>query len=195
MEAGEPMQQFPSTATPELFSLEGVERLVVPSQTTTKSYIPFGMEGTSAIISPYGEILRMSQHVVGENPRIICLTGPTLQGYQRDLRRGVGNMLHRQAQVRGTGLGINTTSASGAKESSLETRLEWLNGHWPCICYEFDGLAISVMFTVEKGVLSQQYVIVNPSEKEIVIRINLQIVDSEVYTLQVKDAQVCIVPE
>ena len=174
--------------------LEGVERLVVPSHPTTKTYIPFGMDETSVIISPYGEILRISQYVARNESRIICLTSTTLKGYQRDLV-SIGQRLHQLAQVRRTGLGINLMSSSGSKKVSLETQLEWLNGHWPCIYYEFDGLVISVLFTVEKGVLSQQYAIVNPSEKEICVRINLQIGESEVNTLYVNDSKVCNVPE
>ena len=194
MEAGEVTQISPQTATSDILNLQGVDRLIVPSHPATKTYVPFGMEGTTAIITPYGEILRMSQYVAGENHHIICLTSPTLQEYQRDLRR-VGSMLHRQAQVRETGLGISLMSSSGAKNSSLQTQLEWLNGHWPCICYKIDGLTISVMFTVQKGVLSQQYVIDNPSEDDIVILASLQIGDSDVNTLYSNDAQVCTVSE
>ncbi len=177
-----------------LFNLEGVERLVVPSHPTTRTYIPFGMDETSVIISPYGEILRMSQYVARKESRIICLTSTTLDRYQRDLAF-IPRKLHHLAQVRGTGLGITLTSSSGSKSVSFETQLEWLNGHWPCIRYEFDGLVISVIFTVEKGVLSQQYAIVNPSEKEICVRFNLQIGGSKVNTLYVNDSKVCNVPE
>ena len=175
-------------------NLEGVERLVVPSHPTTKTYIPFGMDGTSVIISPYGEILRMSQYVARKESRILCLTSTTLKGYQRNLA-SIRQQLYRLAQVRVTGLGINLMSSSGSKKVTLETHLEWLNGHWPCIRYEFDGLVISVVFTVKKGILSQQYVIINPSEKEICVRINLQIGGSEVNTLYVNDSKVCNVPE
>ena len=190
IEAGKAMQQFLPTAASELFNLEGVERLIVRSDPTIKSYIPFGIEGTSVIISPYGEILRMSQYVDEEDPRIICLASPSLEYYQRDLS-GIRELLHLQAQVPGTGLGVHLESASGDKEPSFETRLEWLNGHWPYIYYELNGLAISVAFTVERGVLSQQYVLVNPSEKDIDIRFDLQVGQSEVYTLYVDGTQVC----
>ena len=135
----------------------------------------------------------MSQYVARKEPRIICLTSTSLDGYQRDLAF-IRQRLHGLAQVRGTGLGINLISSSESRKVSLETQLEWLNGHWPCICYEFDGLVISVVFTVEEGVLSQQYVIVNPSEKEICVRFNLQIGKSEVNTLHVNDSKVCIFP-
>ena len=192
METSEAVQQSSSAAASKLFDLEGVERLVVPSDPTTKTYIPFGIEGLSVIISPYGEILRMSLYVAEENPRIVCLTSPTMQGYQRDLLY-VGEQLHRQAQERETGLGIRLMSASKADVSSFETRLEWLNGRWPCIQYEFDGLAIYVMFIIEKGFLSQQYVIVNPSEKENEIRFDLQIGDCEVNTLRVHGIKVCTI--
>lgn len=190
MEAAEVLQKASPTAASDLFNLEDVERLVVRSDPTTKSCIPFGIEGTSVIISPYGEILRMSQHVVEENPRIICLASPSLEYYQRDLL-SVGFALHRQAQVPGTGLGVHLKSPSSAKKPSFETRLEWLNGHWPCIYYELEGLAISVAFSVERGVLSQQYVIVNPSEKDIDIQIDLQIGRCEAFTLYVNGDQVC----
>ena len=188
------MQQSPPATMSAAFNLEGVERLVVPSHPTTKTYIPFGMDGTLVIISPYGEILRMSQYVSREEARVICLTSSTLKRYQRNLSF-ISRKLHELAQVRVTGLGINVMSSSGSKRASLETQLEWLNGHWPCICYDFDGLVISVVFTVEKGVVSQQYVITNPSEKEICVRINLQIGGSRVNTLYVNDSKVCHVPE
>lgn len=194
MEAGETTQQSRPAVMSELFNLQGVERLVVPSHPTTKTYIPFGIEGTLVIISPYGEILRMAQHVVEKDPRIICLTSPTMQGYQRDLRF-VGYKLHQQAQNRMTGFGLRLMSASGVKKPSVETRLEWLNGRWPCIYYEADGLTISVIFTVERGLLSQQYVIANSSEKAIDIRFDLQIGDCDVNTLYINDTQVCTISE
>ena len=136
----------------------------------------------------------MSQYVASKEPRIICLTSTTLKRYQRTLSF-IGRKLHELAQVRVTGLGMNLMSSSDSREVSLETQLEWLNGHWPCISYELDGLAISVVFTVEKGVLSQQYVIFNPSETEIPVRYNLQIGGSGVNTLYVNDSKVCNVPE
>lgn len=194
MEAGETTQQSRPAVMSELFNLEGVERLVVPSHPTTKTYIPFGIEGTLVIISPYGEILRMSQHVVEKDPRIICLTSPTLQNFRRDLRF-VGDELHQHAQNRETGLGVRLISASGVRKQKVETRLEWLNGRWPCIHYEADGLAISVIFTVDRGLLSQQYVIANSSEKAIDIQFDLQIGDCEVNTLYINDTQVCTASE
>ena len=192
MEAGEATQQSLPAAASGLFNLEGVERLIVRSDPTIKSYIPFGIEGTSVIISPYGEILRMSQYVDEEDPRIICLASPSLEFYQRDLW-GIRNFLHLRAQVPRTGLGIHLESefASGNKEPSFETRLEWLNGRWPCIYYELNGLAISVAFTVRRGVLSQQYVLVNQSEKDVDIRYDLQVGQCEVYTLYIDGKQVC----
>lgn len=193
MEAGEAMQQSLPAAASELFKLEDVERLVVRSDPTTKSCIPFGIDGISVIISPFGEILRMSQYVDEEDPRIICLASPSLVDYQRDLR-GIDSVLHQQAQISGTGLGIHLVSAPGAKKPIFETRLEWLNGRWPCIYYELDGLNISVVFTVGRGVLSQQYVIDNPSEKTIDIWFDLQVGQCEVYTLYVDDTRVCITP-
>lgn len=174
--------------TPELSGREGMERLIVPSHPSIKTFIPFGMEGTSAMITPFGEILRISQFFAEDDPRIICLTSPALEGWERDLV-GVGEVLHREAQARDTGLTIRLIPTSGEEVPSLETRLEWINGRWPCIHYEFDGFLVSVLFTILEGFLLQEVSIVNPSEKDKAIRFALQIGDAQVNTLYVEDGR------
>ena len=175
-------------AMSELCGLNGVETLIVPSKPSTKTYIPCGIDGTSVIISAYGEILRMSQYLAEDEPRIICLGSPTLRGYQRDLA-GVANLLHELAQSHQTGLHIHLRPASGGEPSNMETTLAWINGRWPCISYKVGGLEVSVLFTVDGGVLSQRYLIANSSAEQISIRYTLQAGGAQVNTLHVDDQQ------
>ena len=182
------MQDSATTAMSELCRPKGVETLIVPSDADTKTFIPFGMDGTSVIISPYGEILRMSRYLEGDEPRIICLGSPALRGYQRDLG-GVGYMLHEVAQAVDAGLHIRLTPKSGDQILSLETKLEWINGRWPCIYFEIDGLEVSVLFTVNHGILSQQYLIGNPSAEQKSFRFALQIGGAQVNTLHVEGSR------
>ncbi len=62
-----------SATTFELFNVENLERLVVPSEPGTDTSIPFRIDGTSVAISRYGEILSILQHVAGQNQQIIAL--------------------------------------------------------------------------------------------------------------------------
>ena len=175
-------------AVSELCGLNGVETLIVPSNPTTKTFIPFGMDGTSVIISAYGEILRMSQYLAQDEPRIICLGSPTLRGYQRDLV-GVADLLHELAQSQQSGLRIHLRPASGGEPSSMETKLAWINGRWPCISYKIGGLDVSVLFIVDRGILSQRYLITNSSAEQRSIRYALQVGGAQVNTLHVGDDQ------
>ena len=168
----------------ELCRPKHVETLVVPSDPAIKTFIPFGMDGTSVIISPYGEILRMSRYLNEDEPRIVCLGSPKLQGYHRDLI-GVGEKLHELAQAEDTGFHVRLMPASGEETSGMKTSLEWINGHWPCIYYQQDGLDVSVLFTVDRGILSQQYLIANPSVEQKSFRFALQIGGAQVNTLHV----------
>ena len=182
------MQDSGTAAMSELCRPKGVETLIVPSDADTKTFIPFGMDGTSVIISPYGDILRMSRYLEEDEPRIICLGSPALRGYQRDLV-GVGDMLHEVAQTLDAGLHIRLLPKSGDQISSMETRLEWINGRWPCIYFEIDGLEVSVLFTVNHGILSQQYLIGNPSAEQKSFRFALQIGGAQVNTLHVEETR------
>ena len=171
-------------AMSELCGLNGVEKLVVPSNQFTKTFIPFGIDGTSVIINAYGEILRMSQYLAEGEPRIICLGSPALRFYQRDLN-GVAALLHELAQRQHTGLHIHLRPASGGEPSSEETTLAWINGRWPCISYKVGGLDVSVLFTVAAGILSQHYLIANPSAEQRSIRYTLEAGGAQVNTLHV----------
>ena len=171
-------------AMSELCGLNGVETLIVPSKPSTKTFIPFGIDGTSVIINAYGEILRMSQHSAEGEPRIICLGSPALKYYQRDLS-GVAAMLHELAQRQHTGLHIHLRPASDGEPSSVETTLAWINGRWPCINYKVGGLDVSVLFTVAGGILSQRYLIANPSAEQKSIRYTLKAGGAQVNTLHV----------
>ena len=182
------MQDSGSMAISEPSGLNGFGRLVVPSDPGIRTFIPFGMNGTSVIISPYGEILRMSQYLTEDEPRIICLGSPTVRGYRRDLY-GVGNKLHEMAQIRNTGLHVRLMPASGGEMSSVETKLEWINGRWPCIYYKVDDLEVSVLFTVHEGVLSQRYLIANPSAGQKSVQYALQIGGAEVNTLHLEGSE------
>ena len=172
-------------AISELCGLKGVETLIVPSNPGTKTFIPFGIDGTLVIISAYGEILRMSQYLAKDEPRIICLGSPTLRLYQRDLI-GVADKLHELAQTERTGLHIRLRSASGGETPSMETTLVWINGRWPCINYKVGGLNVSVLFTVDGGVLSQRYLIANPSAEQISVQYTLEVGGAQVNTLHVE---------
>ena len=171
-------------AMSELWGLNGVETLIVPSKPSTKTFIPFGIDGTSVIINPYGEILRMSQYIAQGEPRIMCLGSPALKYYQRDLS-GVAAKLHELAQRQHTGLHIHLRPASGGEPSSAETTLAWINGRWPCINYKVGGLDVSVLFTVAGGILSQRYLIANPSAEQKFIRYTLKAGGAQVNTLHV----------
>ena len=169
-------------AMSELCGLNGVETLIVPSNPVTKTFIPFGIDGTSVIINAYGEILRMSQYLAKGEPRIICLGSPALRFYQRDLG-GVAGLLHKLAQRQHTGLHIHLRPASDGEPSSVETTLAWINGRWPCINYKVGGLDVSVLFTVAGGTLTQRYLIANPSAEQRSIRYSLKAGGAQVNTL------------
>ena len=180
-------EAMPDLAVSELCRPKDVETLIVPSDADVKTFIPFGMDGTSVIISPYGEILRLSRYLNEDEPRILCLGSPALEGYHRDLV-SVGSQLHELAQDENTGFHVRLMPASGEKTvSGMKTRLEWINGHWPCIYYQLHDLDISVLFTVNQGILSQQYTIANPSAEQKAFRFALQIGGAQVNTLHVGD--------
>ena len=186
-DTGETVTQKPPVTDLNLPGLEDVERLVVPSDPSTRSFIPFGIDGILVIISPYGEILRMSKYIAEDNPRVICLDSPGISGGRRFLNR-LGARMQRRARERNSGLSIRLM-ADLIVEDPIETRLEWINGRWPCIHYEIDGVLISVLLTVNKGVLSQQYFIENPSKESKAVRFALQVQGATVRTLRLANGQ------
>lgn len=92
------MEEPTSNTVQDLPEFEGFERLVIPSQPDSQTYIPCGHGRISVIISPYGEIRRMSRHTLEEPQRITCLTSPCLTYYERDLL-DVSSKLHELSQV------------------------------------------------------------------------------------------------
>ena len=163
----------------DLPGLKGLERLVVPSDRKTRSFIPFGIDGVLAVISPYGDVLRMTKYIAGHSPRVICLDAPG-NGWQRNLN-GLGMLMDWQVRQRKCGLGIRLMAASEVEDPILE----WINGRWPCVRYGVDGTLVSILFTVNAGVLSQQLIIENPSSEEKVVRFALETGDATVSTLRV----------
>lgn len=177
-ETCESMPQPP--VTNDLPGLEGLERLVVPSDKKTRSFIPFGIDGTLVMISPYGEVLRMSKYIAGDNPRVICLDVPEFTLRKGSLN-GLSARMQRQAQGRDNGLGIRLMTDSEPEDPILE----WVNGRWPCIRYEIDSILVSILFTVNEGILSQQVFIENPSSVNETVRFALRIEGATVSTLRV----------
>ncbi len=187
-ETGESRAQKDPTTSSDLPGLEGLERLVVPSHKSTRSFIPFGIDGISVIISPYGEVLRMSKYIAEEDPRVICLDSPGISQGRRYLN-SIGARMQRRARMRKSGLNIRLMANSNVEDPILETRLEWINGRWPCVRYEIDGILVSVLFTVNEGVLSQQFFIENPSSENKAVHFALQIRGANVRTLRVARGQ------
>lgn len=62
-----------SAITFEPFNVESLERLVVPSQPGTDTFIPFGIDGTSVAMNRYGEIFSILLQVADENQQVIAL--------------------------------------------------------------------------------------------------------------------------
>lgn len=160
--------------------LPGLERLVVPSDKKTRSFIPFGIDGTLVMISPYGEVSRMSKYIAGDNPRVICLSGPGIS-LSRSSLDGLGARMHWVVQRQGFGLGIRLMGDSKLEDPILE----WINGRWPCIRYEIDSILVSILFTVNEGILSQQILIENPSSVNKIVPFALQLRGATVSTLRV----------
>lgn len=181
-QTSESIPQKPPVTNSNLPDLKGLERLVVPSDPSTRSFIPFGIDGNLVIISPYGEVLRMSKYIAEANPRAICLNSP----YSRNLGFGAGVV--NRADIRYSGLGIRLMTNSKV-EDLIETRLEWINGRWPYIHYEIDSVLVSVLFTVNEGVLSQQFFVENPSSESKAVRFALQIQRATVETMRLESGQ------
>ena len=172
--------------------LEGHERLVVPSNLDTMSLIPFGIDGTSVLISPFGEIVSMSQYFAEENSRILCLDCRDFFWWRKVTM--VRDRPWLFEPFPGTGATIHIKPISKMKRSRLDLpfdlvinkRLEWVNGRWPCIHYEVDGIVVSILFTVQAGVLLQQFVLTNASQEDKKVHFRLDIEELVVNTLHVK---------
>ena len=179
MDTNDSITQNPPVTNCDVPGLEGLERLVVPSDGRTRSFIPFGIDGVLAVISPYGDVLRMTKYIAGYSPRVICLDAPGGSWY-RGLS-GLNAQMEWQVRERDCGLGIRLMAASEVQDPILE----WINGRWPCIRYGVDGTLVSITFTVNAGVLSQQLIIENPSREDKVVRFALETGDARVSTLRV----------
>ena len=130
----------------------------------------------------------MSRHVADENPQIIALD--TYEP-QRPYMDEHNKELSWRSEHRRTGLQIHLMPVpvpkSGRNSSGFKPRLEWVNGRWPRISYESDGLSVSIQYTVQQGVISQQFLIKNPSKKDQKIPYALQAEGSTVTTLHIED--------
>ena len=184
METHDSIPQNPPVTNSDLPGLEGLERLVVPSDISTKSFIPFGIDGVLAVISPNGDVLRMTKYIPGSSPRVICLDAPGSSWDHRGLYN-LGAKLEWQVRRRSCGLGIRLMAASEIEDPNLE----WINGRWPCIRYGVDGTLVSILFTLNAGVLSQQLIIENPSSEDKVVRFALETGDATIRTLHVAQSQ------
>lgn len=182
------MEESPLTPVPDLPEVEGLERLVIPTQPGSDTFVPFGNGRTSVIINRYGEVLRISKYTAEEPQRYICLTSHALVRYERDLD-WIGGKLHDISQLRQTGLNFRLMPVSDVKFEDPPTGLQWINGRWPCVSYEIGGLAVTVLFTLHGDILSQQYLIANHTEDTKPLRYALQIGDADVNTLSVRDSR------
>lgn len=185
------MNESARAAIPDIPGLEGIKRLVIPSHPDSRTFIPFGNGTISVILSAFGEILRLSKYTTGEKSRFICLTSHCLEFYERDLV-SVSQKLHDVSQMRGTGLNLRlmpNTEVSNAASDEPTPQVDWINGRWPRVYHEIDGLAISVLYTIHGEIVSQQYSISNPSENVKTVRYALQIGDSAVNTLSVNGSR------
>ena len=180
-------------AIPDILGLEELKRLVIPIHPLLGygPFIPFGNGIISVILSAFGEILRLSKYTIEGAPRFTCLTSPCLAGYERDLV-SISRTLGYASGARGTGLNLRlmpNTEVSDAHLEESSPQLEWIDGRWPRFYYEIDGLAISVLYTIHGEILSQQYCISNSCEMLKTVRYALQVGNSDVNTLSVKESR------
>jgi len=173
-----------SATTFELFNVESLERLVIPSEPGTNTFIPFRIDGTSVAINRYEEILSILQHVAGQNQQIIALdTCEPQYPYMKEHNEELNWRSKRQR----TGLVAHLTPSPNSEDKSFEPKLEWVKGRWSHISYVLDGLTISIQFAVEQRTISQQFLLLNPSNEEKEVQYALQAVGSTVTTLHVED--------
>ena len=168
----------------ESFDVETLERLVVPSEPDTHTFIPFGIDGTSVAINRYGEILNVLQYAADGSRKIIALdTYDPRHPYMTEHNEE----LNWRSQNQRTGLHVHLMPTLQDGEKRLEPSLEWVNGRWPRISYDLGGLRMFIQFTVEQGVISQQFLIVNPSNSQKDVQYALQADGSTVSTLHIED--------
>ena len=120
----------------------------------------------------------MTKYIVGYSPRVLCLDAPGGSWY-RGLS-GLNTEMQWQVRERDCGFGIRLMAASEVQDPILE----WINGRWPCIRYGVDGTLVSIIFTVNAGVLSQQLIIENPSSEDKFVRFALETGGARVSTLR-----------
>ena len=167
-------------ARSDCFKLEGLEDLepfVVSQQSSTRTFIPFGIDGTSVIISPYGRVLRMSQGPSTIDPEIICLNAYNRKWnwFATDI-----SLLHTYATV---DYGVGLRVIRDTEEPLSDPHLEWVNGRWPYISYTSGDLYVSILFTIQNNILSQRTSITNLSQELKKINYALNIGDATIYTL------------
>ena len=175
----------------KLCGLQNVERLVIDTQgDDARTYVPFGAEGLSVILSLYGDVLRISNVIADETSRILCLASPKLKYYDHDLV-SVGDKLNDLAKAPGAGFNLRVLPGSEGLPPTIEPQLSWLDGRWPCIHYNIDGVLVVSTFVIKHdvagGVLSQQFKIFNTSNDVKPVRYALQFDGASVLTLSIKD--------
>lgn len=115
------------------FSLDGLECIEVPSDPKLKTCIPFGIDGVTAIVTPYGEILRLSQYRA-EGQRLISLSSASLD-WQWEF--------HKLSQLPTNGIGLYLQPTAIREKLEIRPRLKWVNDRWPRITFSIDGIDIT----------------------------------------------------
>jgi hypothetical protein len=161
-----------------------------------RTYIPFGFDGIAAIITPFGEILKLSQFF-REEPRLVEISAARatnafqLQDISQNLMTGIGLYLRPFQQENGEALSGSNVSDEEDEEkpppSSSEPELEWVNDRWPRISFETAGVKVTVQFVISDGCLVQQYILNNESNKNIDLQLDLQWSSATLFTRFVRE--------
>ncbi len=169
----------------ETFNADDLKPLFIPSRCEKKTYTCFGLNGTTAIISPYGEILNISKSITeikataetkseiefkstdNRNQRILSLDCHAVVNCSRtgmERRRRFQELAEREAPGGDTGLGLCIESVN----ANMNPKLSWLNDRWPRITYSLEGINVSVKFAIqgEENILLQQYIITNSTNED-----------------------------
>ncbi|KAH8812642.1 hypothetical protein F5884DRAFT_878489 [Xylogone sp. PMI_703] len=178
-------QGHSAVASLETSDTHDLEPLTILSECNKKPYISSGLNGTTAIISPYGEVLNISKSITeisataetkstiesesidNRKLRILSLDCKGLINCSRpgmERRREFQRLAEEQAPGDSTGLGLCLESV----EADLNPSLSWVNDRWPRVTYSSEGIDISVQFTIqgEDNVLWQQYTITNDTNED-----------------------------
>jgi hypothetical protein len=163
------------------FNADDLKPLVVPSGCDKKTYTCFGLSGTTAIISPYGEILNISKSIIetkataetesvikskstdNRKQRILSLDCQSVARTGMERRRQFQQFAEEEAPHGVTGLGLCIQSVN----ADVNPVLSWLNDRWPRITYSLEGINVSVQFAIQgkENILLQQYLITNDTDE------------------------------